>query len=124
MAVTVTIDEDRVEEIVTPVIEGEKRGEKLEREIQGALEDVFEEYAGQVEEFAMTQQQIEQDAAFQMADYLVDNVVIDGVKLRDMVGGPEDWVLKKNRNSLKKTTTVSWDGPSMEELEGYFMNTV
>ena len=61
----------------------------------------------------MTQQQIEEDAAYKMADYLVDNVVIDGVSLRDMVGGPDDWIMKRQPMKLA-STTVTWDGPSME----------
>ena len=68
------------------------------------------------------------EASYQLAEYFVDNVVIDGMKLSDIIGTPDQWVMNRHAvarkpqalmslEELPSNFTVTWDGPSMSELE-------
>ena len=41
------------------------------------------------------QRQADEKAGEDVVNYFLDNIKVDGAPLRNVVGGPEQWVLKK-----------------------------
>lgn len=101
---------------------------EIQNEIQSELETIARNYERNVTSWWQNQEQVEMEASYQLAEYFVDNVVIDGMKLSDIIGTPDQWVMNRHAvarkpqalmslEELPSNFTVTWDGPSMSELE-------
>ena len=94
----------------------------------GDIEDTAEEFANNMRFMPELIQIANQEAAEETLEYFLTHIEVDGTKLKDIIGGPEQWMLKKNVNMQEMTTDmvvpisepagwkITWDGPSMEEF--------
>ena len=125
----VTLDEAQLSAIQQPVEDAQRDGDALFGETAAALEALGEEFAPRWEEQNRRQSQADAQAAEDFMNYLVSNVSLDGVPLSEIVGTPDQWILKKKAMKKGKVMqeggvmTVAWEMPSPDEIADWWSST-
>jgi len=68
------------------------------------MENKAEDFAHNMEEMSKIMQEADQKAAEETMEYFLTHIELDGTKLKDIIGGPEKWMLQKNVN-MQETAT-------------------
>lgn len=68
------------------------------------MENKAEDFAHNMEEMSKIMQEADQKAAEATMEYFLTHIELDGTKLKDIIGGPEKWMLQKNVN-MQETAT-------------------
>lgn len=68
------------------------------------MENKAEDFAHNMEEMSKIMQEADQKAAEETIEYFLTHIELDGTKLKDIIGGPEKWMLQKNVN-MQETAT-------------------
>ena len=62
------------------------------------MENKAENFAEKMEDVSKNIQEADQKAAEETIEYFLTHIELDGTKLKDIIGGPEQWMLQKNVN--------------------------
>jgi hypothetical protein len=84
-----------LERIGEPVAAGYEELSQAMEEYEAQVAALQQQWQPFFEQWLANQSQVEMEAAQQVASQLVDSVYVDGSPLRDMVGGPEDWMMAR-----------------------------
>jgi len=68
------------------------------------MENKAEDFAHEMEDMSKVMQEADQKAAEETIEYFLTHIELDGTKLKDIIGGPEKWMLQKNVN-MQETAT-------------------
>ena len=62
------------------------------------MENKAEDFGEKMEGVSKNMQEADQKAAEETIEYFLTHIELDGTKLKDIIGGPEQWMLQKNVN--------------------------
>lgn len=62
------------------------------------MENKAEDFGEKMEGVSKNMQEADQKAAEETIEYFLTHIELDGQKLKDIIGGPEQWMLQKNVN--------------------------
>ena len=97
----------QIMDITEDAREGHEEAEELFNDLAADTKDFVADWAGELLEWQTDQQAREEAAFLALADVLVDSVEMDGTSLRDIIGGPENWFMRRNpRNAASIRSLV------------------
>lgn len=101
-------------------MEGHAAGQEIFEGLNSAVNEVVESWSPAVEAWAQMQQKIDETAAHQLQDLILDSVMVDGTSLRDIVGDEAPFNMKaKSVRSMVRQVIMQTEEPTKANVTVY-----